>query len=174
MPDDTGKLKKGNFMQALDSIRAEAERLMARRDLPPEVEATLRKHEADGTTDSADYANACLVFYQRHLCRLDPWPDGVTYGMAKIDQDPTVYHTMNGPSEFHVIGSIKDWSSTARRNISTVSGRWPPWWTSTRRDRSTTHGSPRRSSTHWAWVRSTATPPPRQEARIQFGNTINS
>ena len=41
MADDTGKLKKGNFMQALDSIRAEAERLMARRDLPPEVKAAL-------------------------------------------------------------------------------------------------------------------------------------
>ena len=41
MRDDTGKLKKGNFMQALDSIRNEAERLMARRDLPPEVKAGL-------------------------------------------------------------------------------------------------------------------------------------
>jgi hypothetical protein len=41
MPDDTGKLKKGNFMQALDAIRAEAERLMARRDLPPEVKTGL-------------------------------------------------------------------------------------------------------------------------------------
>ena len=43
MPDDTGKLKKGNFMQALDSIRSEAERLMARRDLPPEVKASLER-----------------------------------------------------------------------------------------------------------------------------------
>ena len=41
MRDDTGKLKKGNFMQALDSIRNEAERLMERRDLPPEVKAGL-------------------------------------------------------------------------------------------------------------------------------------
>jgi hypothetical protein len=41
MADDTGKLKKGNFMQALDSIRQEAEKLMARRDLPPEVKAGL-------------------------------------------------------------------------------------------------------------------------------------
>ena len=41
MADDTGKLKEGNFMQALDSIRQEAERLMARRDLPPEVKAGL-------------------------------------------------------------------------------------------------------------------------------------
>jgi hypothetical protein len=41
MPDDCGKLKKGNFMQALDSIQAEAERLKARRDLAPEVKAGL-------------------------------------------------------------------------------------------------------------------------------------
>jgi hypothetical protein len=41
MPDDTGKLNKGNFMQALDSIRQEAEKLMARRDLPTEVKAGL-------------------------------------------------------------------------------------------------------------------------------------
>ena len=54
-----------------------------------------------------------MVFYQRHVCRLDPWPAGVAAGFAKIDEDPTVYHTMNGPSEFHVIGSIRDWSSTA-------------------------------------------------------------
>jgi hypothetical protein len=39
--DDSGKLKQGNFMQALESIRGEAERLMARRDLPPEVKAGL-------------------------------------------------------------------------------------------------------------------------------------
>jgi hypothetical protein len=43
MPDDSGRLKGGNFMQALDSIRGEAERLMARRDLPPEVKAGLER-----------------------------------------------------------------------------------------------------------------------------------
>jgi len=85
-----------------------------RRELPPDVEATLRRHEADGTTDSAAYADACMVFYQRHVCRLDPWPAGVTAGLAKIDEDPTVYHTMNGPSEFHVIGSLKAWDITDR------------------------------------------------------------
>jgi hypothetical protein len=41
MADDSGNLKKGNFMQALDSIRSEAERLMMRRDLAPEVKASL-------------------------------------------------------------------------------------------------------------------------------------
>jgi hypothetical protein len=41
--DDTGKLKQGNFMQALDSIRREAERLMGRSDLAPEVKAGLER-----------------------------------------------------------------------------------------------------------------------------------
>jgi hypothetical protein len=43
MPDDSGKLKQGNFMEALESIRAEAERLMKRSDLPPEVKAGLQR-----------------------------------------------------------------------------------------------------------------------------------
>jgi len=43
MGDHTGKLKQGNFMQSLESIRGEAERLMARNDLPPEVKAGLER-----------------------------------------------------------------------------------------------------------------------------------
>ena len=29
-------------------------------------------------------------------------------------QDPTAYHVMNGPSQFHVIGSIRDWEAESR------------------------------------------------------------
>jgi hypothetical protein len=29
---------------------------------------------------------------------------------AIMDADPTVYHAMNGPTEFHVIGSMKAWT----------------------------------------------------------------
>jgi L-proline amide hydrolase len=111
-PQGLRSLVLSNTAASFPDFVSEANRL--RRDLPPDVEATLREHEAAGTTDTADYVNACMVFYQRHVCRLDPWPDGVTAGFAKIDEDPTVYHTMNGPSEFHVIGSIRDWSSTDR------------------------------------------------------------
>ena len=41
MADDSGKIRQGNFMQSLESIRVEAERLMKRPDLPPEVKAGL-------------------------------------------------------------------------------------------------------------------------------------
>jgi L-proline amide hydrolase len=90
----------------------EANRLRAL--LPTDVEETLRRHEEAGTTDDPDYEAACEVFYRRHVCRLDPWPDEVVEAFAWIGRDPTVYHTMNGPSEFHVIGSIRDWQSKDR------------------------------------------------------------
>jgi L-proline amide hydrolase len=81
-----------------------------RNELPAEVQATLLAHEAAGTIASDDYKAASQVFYSRHVCRLDPWPDEVRRTFDAMDADPTVYHAMNGPTEFHVIGSLKDWS----------------------------------------------------------------
>jgi L-proline amide hydrolase len=91
---------------------AAANRLRA--DLPPGVDDTLRRHEEAGTTDDPEYAAMCQVFYDRHVCRIVPNPPEVAYAFAQIEADPTVYFTMNGPSEFHVIGSIKDWSVVDR------------------------------------------------------------
>lgn len=90
----------------------EANKLRA--GLPAEVEQTLRRHEEAGTTDDPAYAAACEVFYDRHVCRVVPNPPEVAASFRAIEEDPTVYHTMNGPSEFHVVGSIKDWSSVDR------------------------------------------------------------
>jgi len=91
-----------------------------RSELPPEVEATLREHEEAGTTDSPEYEEAVMVFYRRHLCRADPWPDWLVECFALLDANPEVYHSMNGPSEFHVIGTIKDWDITDRLGQITV------------------------------------------------------
>ena len=85
-----------------------------RSELPPEVEATLREHEEAGTTDSPEYEEASMVFYRRHVCRTDPWPDWLVECFEKLEANPEVYHAMNGPSEFHVIGTIRDWDITPR------------------------------------------------------------
>jgi L-proline amide hydrolase len=79
-----------------------------RKELPPEVEAVLLKHEAAETTEDPEYIAAVDVFYSRHLCRI-PQPPYVVASFEQLAADPTVYHTMNGPSEFHVIGSLKNW-----------------------------------------------------------------
>lgn len=85
---------------------SEANKLRAM--LPAEVEATLQLHEAAGTTDSPEYLAAMDVFYAKHVCRV-PMPPDVLASFTQMSEEPTVYHTMNGPSEFHCIGSLKEW-----------------------------------------------------------------
>jgi L-proline amide hydrolase len=91
---------------------SEANRLRA--GLPKDVQETLARHEDAGTTDDPEYEAAVAVFYERHLCRVVPMPDCVTRSFAQIAANPTVYRTMNGPSEFHVVGSLKSWDITDR------------------------------------------------------------
>lgn len=81
--------------------------------LPDDVQETLTRHEQDGTTDSEEYAQAVLAYYERHLCRI-PFPDSLQRTFDQLAEDPTVYHTMNGPSEFHVIGKLRNWDITPR------------------------------------------------------------
>ena len=96
----------------------EANRL--RKSLPPGVDDTLLRHEQAGTTDSPEYAAAMKEFYDRHVCRVVPNPDCVTRSFAKLADDPTVYFTMNGPSEFHCIGSLRTWNIVDRLHRITV------------------------------------------------------
>ena len=86
---------------------SEANRLRAL--LPADVQDTLLRHEAAGTTDTSDYVAATRVFYDRHVCRV-PWPPEVARSFGAMAEDSTVYGTMNGPSEFHVIGSLTGWT----------------------------------------------------------------
>jgi L-proline amide hydrolase len=92
----------------------EANRL--RRLLPEDVQDALTRHEDAGTTDSAEYRQAMMCFYERHLCRIVPFPEVLQRTFDLLDEDPTVYHTMNGPSEFHVVGTLRDWDITPRLN----------------------------------------------------------
>ena len=82
-----------------------------RSKLPDEVQATMTQHEAAGTFESEEYLAASMVFYRRHLCRLDPWPDSVVKTFDELAWD--VYGTMWGPSEFHATGNLKDFDRTA-------------------------------------------------------------
>ncbi len=49
-----------------------------------------------------------MTFYDRHVCRAKPYADWVQATFDAIETNPEVYFTMNGPSEFHVIGPLKD------------------------------------------------------------------
>ncbi|MEZ5866499.1 MAG: proline iminopeptidase-family hydrolase [Geminicoccaceae bacterium] len=81
-----------------------------RRRLPEQVQRTLELHEANEDYQHPDYQAASRIFYGEHLCRVVPLPDEVQRTIDWIGYDPTVYGTMNGPTEFLVIGKLKDWS----------------------------------------------------------------
>ncbi|KAH8805484.1 Alpha/Beta hydrolase protein [Xylogone sp. PMI_703] len=81
-------------------------------ELPQNVRDTIRKHEADKTYDDPEFQEAAMVFYKQHVCRLDPWPEDLLESLSLLDlhNNPTAYLTMNGPSEFTMVGPLKDYS----------------------------------------------------------------
>jgi proline iminopeptidase len=79
-----------------------------RAKFPKEVIATLEKYEAKGEFEAPEYQETMFkTIYARHLCRLDPWPDPVERAFKHLN--PKVYNTMQGPNEFVVNGTFKDW-----------------------------------------------------------------
>ena len=76
--------------------------------LPKDLLATLEKYEAAGQYEAPEYQEAMYRgVYGRHVCRLDPWPDPVARAFKHINTQ--VYGTMQGPNEFVVTGTFKDW-----------------------------------------------------------------
>jgi proline-specific peptidase len=85
-----------------------------RKELPPDVQRVLDEEEAAGRLDSPAYEEATAEFYKRHVCRLDPWPDNVLRSFTGLREHPEVYLTMQGPNEFVITGTLKDWDITGR------------------------------------------------------------
>jgi L-proline amide hydrolase len=82
-----------------------------RQQLPPDVQAILKKHEDDGTTDSEEYEKAMEVFYDKHVCRTKPTPKEFLASMVALKGDMTVYLTMCVPSPPRLSTSLAttDW-----------------------------------------------------------------
>ena len=80
--------------------------------LPEPHRSVLIDLGATGEYDHPDYQAAVAEFYRRHLCRLDPWPEAMVRSSEQMDGNQ-VYLTMNGPTEFDVIGRLREWDRTA-------------------------------------------------------------
>jgi proline-specific peptidase len=80
--------------------------------LPEPHRSVLVEGGARGEYDTPEYLAAVTEFYKRHLCRLDPWPDALNASIANLDGN-AVYVSMNGPTEFDVIGPLRTWDRTA-------------------------------------------------------------
>ena len=77
--------------------------------LPPRIcSRRSRSTRRQGKYDAPEYQEAMFKeVYGRHVCRVDPWPDPVARAFKHINTQ--VYNTMQGPNEFVVTGTFKDW-----------------------------------------------------------------
>jgi L-proline amide hydrolase len=80
--------------------------------LSPKDQSALALHSAAGTFSHPDFQLATEHFYQKYLCRLDPWPDCVLRTIANSSRSPTVA-PMIGPTEFNVLGNMRHWDRVA-------------------------------------------------------------
>jgi proline iminopeptidase len=72
----------------------------------------LDQYEKAGNYDAPEYEKVMLEqVYTRHLCRLNPWPEPVERALRNLN--PKIYNYMQGPNEFVVTGTFKNWERWA-------------------------------------------------------------
>jgi proline iminopeptidase len=76
-------------------------------EMPAAERELIERLEAEDKMLEPEYEEAMMPFYHRHVCRIDPFPDFVTRTFENMST--TIYHYMAGPSEFRIIGTLKDW-----------------------------------------------------------------
>ena len=62
--------------------------------LPEKLRETIEKHEREGTTSDPEYQAGMNVFYEKHVCKIKPWPEDLNTSFKYMQEDPTVYSTM--------------------------------------------------------------------------------
>lgn len=95
---------------------------------PEDIQEIVARNEWAETTDTAEYQEAMMAYYKRHMCRIDPWPEEMKKELDEMNLQ--IYHFMWGASEFTVTGTLKDFDVTARL----VEIEWPALFTCGRFD----------------------------------------
>jgi proline iminopeptidase len=81
--------------------------------LPAGMQAVLDRHEEHGWLGCPEYLAVVAAYYQRHVCRLAPWPAYVEQAFAAMNAG--IYGAMWGASEFGpVTGVLRDWDVRGR------------------------------------------------------------
>ncbi|HET9659653.1 MAG TPA: proline iminopeptidase-family hydrolase [Thermomicrobiales bacterium] len=80
--------------------------------LPPDVVDTMARYEAAEDFENPEYLAAVQILLDRHLCRVQPWPDELTRSMENMGA--AVYNTMWGPNEFTLTGNLATWDRRDR------------------------------------------------------------
>lgn len=83
-----------------------------RAKFPPEDLAILEKYEKTGEFDNPEYQRVTMEqFYNQHICRINPWPEPFLRSFSHLNEK--LYNYFQGPNEFIVTGTFKDWDRWA-------------------------------------------------------------
>jgi proline-specific peptidase len=77
-------------------------------ELDPATQSAIERHEAAGTTYSAEYQAAIRTWNETYLCRVRPWPRELEDAFRTMGTE--IFETMFGPSDFHIVGTIRNWA----------------------------------------------------------------
>ncbi|OBI28012.1 proline iminopeptidase-family hydrolase [Mycobacterium sp. E2238] len=105
VPSGAATLTISNSIASIPQFSEMVARLKA--ELDPAVQSAIDRHEAAGTTYTAEYQNAIRTWNETYLCRVRPWPPELLEAFANMGTD--IFKTMFGPSDFHIVGTIRDW-----------------------------------------------------------------
>ncbi|MGA9676511.1 MAG: proline iminopeptidase-family hydrolase [Mycobacterium sp.] len=75
--------------------------------LDPATQSAIDRHEAAGTTHSAEYQAAIRTWNETYLCRQLPWPKELEEAFRGMGAE--IFETMFGPSDFRIVGTIRSW-----------------------------------------------------------------
>jgi proline-specific peptidase len=111
-PEELRGLVLSNSLASSHAWNNEARRLVD--EMPAQQREIIDRAESTGDTTSAEYQEAAMEFYRRHVCRLAEWPECLNRMFAKFIEHPEVYRHMWGASEFYCTGTLRQWDIRPR------------------------------------------------------------
>jgi proline iminopeptidase len=102
---DAASLVISNSIASIPEFAKMVARLKS--ELDPSTQSAIDRHEAAGTTHSAEYQAAIRTWNETYLCRVRPWPRELEEAFRNMGTG--IFETMFGPSDFHIVGTIRSW-----------------------------------------------------------------
>ncbi|WP_081663286.1 proline iminopeptidase-family hydrolase [Flavobacterium subsaxonicum] len=85
------------------------------KQIPPDAMARINELSAKNDYANPEYMELAMKhFYAQFVCRipLEQWPEPLNRALSKLNQP--YYNKLQGPSEFGLLGSLKDWDISSR------------------------------------------------------------
>ena len=101
-----------NSLASTQRFSDEVCRLKSRLDSATQL--AIDRHEAAGTIESAEYAEAIRIWFETFICRADPWPPELEESYKNVGMQ--IYECLFGRSRFRVSGNLVGWNVFDRLN----------------------------------------------------------